>query len=295
VRSRAIVAAFLGAASLGLLATALAAATQLSQAAPYPTALLSAASALEATTAIGGPGYRFDVVQRQVEYPKAGASSLPLVDAASPQTIVGQVDHLYVNSVLARGRVTPTAFWMEMRFGPGETTAPSFDIAPTLFGVIAKSGNLWRNDGQGWYATTMSPGVGMDPATAALLPTLLRNVTKVTDLGQVTLAGQSVHRFAGLVDIANFPGVVASDGAPFTESPIAVDVWLDASNRVVQLEGRTRNLNESVIDLKIDTVISFAYLPVGVAPNPSPLIAIPTAPGAPPAVPSSPGAPVIFP
>ena len=105
-----------------------------------------------------------------------------------------------------------------MRFGPDETTTPNFDVAPTLFGVIAKNGGLWRNDGFGWYATTVSPGVGMDPTTASLLPTLLRNVTKVTDLGQVTLAGQSTHRFSGLVDISAFP-VSSRRTAPRSPSP----------------------------------------------------------------------------
>jgi hypothetical protein len=182
----------------------LVAAAQGAQPAVYPAQLLTAATSLETTTAPGGIGYQFDVIQRQVEYPKAGASLLPLVDPASPGIVVDRVDHLYVNSVLARGRVAPGAFWMEMRFGPDETTTPNYDTAPTLFGVIAKNGGLWRNDGLGWYPTTVSPGVGMDPTTASLMPALLRNVTKVTDLGQVTLAGQPAHRFSGLVDISVF-------------------------------------------------------------------------------------------
>lgn len=242
--------------------------------------LAAAASALEAVTAPGGPGYRFDVVQRQVEYPVAGASTLPVADDASrPQTITRRVDHLYVNSILERGRVTPTAFWMEMRFGPDETTTPSFDVAPTMFGVIAKNGKLWRNDGLGWFPTDASPGVGMDPATAALLPKLLRNIGSLKDLGPDAIGGQPANRYRGQVDVSVFPGVIAADGASFTSSPIGVDAWLDASNRLVALEGRARNLNESAVDLRIVTRITFTYQDAGAAPDPLPLAPAPSASG----------------
>jgi hypothetical protein len=245
----------------------------------YPSQLETAAQALESATASGGPGYRFDVVQRQVEYPKAGGSDLPIVDAASPQIIQKRVDHLYVNSVLARGRVGPGVVWMEMRFGPDETTTPDYVVAPTMFGVIAKDGGLWRNDGLGWYATTVSPGVGMDPTTASLLPTLLRTIATVTDEGADVIAGQAAHRYRGQVDVSVFPGVVASDGAAFTESPIGVDVWLDGSNRLIALEGRARNLNESTLDLKIVTRILITYQAAGSAPDPLPSAPPPSASG----------------
>jgi hypothetical protein len=266
---------------VGTLAASALAATigRTDSAAGYPSQLGTAAKALESAVAPGGPGYRFDVVQRQVEYPKAGASDLPIVDAESPQVIVGRVDHLYVNSVLARGRVGPGVFWMEMRFGPDETTTPDYDVAPTMFGVIAKNGSLWRNDGLGWYATTVSPGVGMDPTSASLLPTLLRNIANVSDQGADVIAGQSAHRYRGHVDVTVFPGVVASDGAAFTETPIGVDVWLDGSNRLIALEGRARNLNESTLDLKVVTRIFFTYEAAGAAPDASPLAPSPSASG----------------
>jgi hypothetical protein len=242
-------------------------------------ALEAAAKALEAATASGGQGYRFDVAQRQVEYPKPGASGLPIVDQANPKAILKRVDHLYVNTVLARGAVAPGSFWMEMRFGPDETTTPNYDVAPTMFGVIARNGGLWRNDGLGWFSTTVSPGVGMDPATAALLPSMLRSVTSLSDLGRGAIDGTPARHYQGVVDVAVFPGVIASDGAPFTESPIGVDLWLDGSDRLIALEGRTRNLNESALDLKIVTRINFSYQPAGLAPDPVPTAPLPSTPG----------------
>jgi hypothetical protein len=240
---------------------------------PYPASLLSAADTLAASTAVGGQGYRFDVLQRQVEYARPGGSLIPMPDPASPNGVARGVDHVYVNSVLARGNVAPNAFWMEMRFGPDETTEANYELAPTMFQVIDRGGALWRNDGAGWYGTAVSPGVGMDPATAALLPQLLRSVANVSEQGQEVVDGQPLRRYVGTVEVANFPGVVAADGAVFTENPIAVRIWLDSNNRLVRLEGSARNLNESTFDLKIVTTIRITYAAAGPPPIPVPTLA----------------------
>ena len=247
----------------------------------YPAQLLAAADSLAATTAVGGQGYRFDVEQRQVQYPRAGGGLIPVADPANPNAAVRMVDHLYVNSVLARGSAAPGAFWMEMRFGPDETTAPDYDTAPTMFQVIARDGALWRNDGAGWFSTAVSPGVGMDPVTASRLPQLLRSITDVTAEGRELLDGQQVRRYTGVVDVASFPGVVASDGAAFTENPITVRVWLDSSNRLVRLEGQARNLNQETFDLKVLTTIRITYAAAGPPPLPEPALDPASAQGAP--------------
>lgn len=266
-------AAILAAATLAAVATVVGAR-------PYPASLLAAADALVAATGPGGQGYRFDVTQRQAVYARPGGSLIPIVDPANPNSVLRRVDHEYVNTVLARGSVATGAFWMEMRFGPDEATEPSFDAAPTMFQVIARGGALWRNDGLGWFETKVSPGVGMDPATAALLPQLLRSVTGAVDQGRETIDGVALRRWAGFVDVASFPGVVASDGAAFTEGPIAVRLWLDSANRLVQLEGRTRNLNEQTFDLKVVTTIKLLYQAAGPPPEPLPLLDTATAQGA---------------
>jgi hypothetical protein len=269
-------------ASVGILAAAaLALVASTMGARAYPAPLLAAADALAAATSPTGQGYRFDVTQRQVVYARPGGSLIPVADPANPQSVLRRVDHEYVNTVLARGSVANAAFWMEMRFGPDETTAPDYDAAPTMFQVIAKNGGLWRNDGQGWFTATVSPGVGMDPATAALLPQLLRSITGVVDQGRETVDGESLRRYAGVVDVTSFPGVVAADGAAFTENPIAVRVWIDASDRLVRLEGKARNLHEQTFDLKVVTTIGLLYQPAGTAPEPLPLLESTAAQGAP--------------
>jgi hypothetical protein len=236
----------------------------------YPPALVAAAKVFEAATASGGTGYRFDVVQRQVEYPRPSGPLPAVVDPSSPTTILRRADHLFVNSIVSRGRVSPSAFWMEMRFGPDEDQVGTFDLAPSMFGVIVKGGQMWRNDGAGWFPTDVSPGAGMDPGTASKLPDLLRNLKNARDLGTGAGADATLRHFSGAVDIANFPGVVASDGAKFTESPVAVHLWVDEQDRLVRLEARARNLNEPTFELRIDTVVSFTYQAAGIAPDPSP-------------------------
>ena len=263
----------------GVLAVVAALAALTTPANARPTQIEAAATALEAAVAPGGAGYRFEVSQRQVVYPVAGASDIPVIDRGSPGVVARRVDHQYVNTVLARGQVAPGQFAMEMRFGPDETTTPDYDVAPTMFRVVTKNGVVWRNDGLGWYQTSVSPGVGMDPTTASLLPSLLRSVTDATDLGGDVIGGVPVHGYRTRVDVAVFPGVVASDGASFTESPIGVDLWFDGLQRLVAIEGRARNTNEAGVDLRIVTRIGILYVAAGPAPEPSPLVPSPSASG----------------
>jgi hypothetical protein len=246
----------------------------------YPATLTSAAQKFETAVASGGTGFRFDVVQRQTEDQKPGGSPIPLVDPANPTQITGGTDHIYVNTVLARGQVAPGAFWMEMRWGPETEAAPvSFESASFMWAVLYRAPNLYRNDGYGWYPIQLqgSPGIGLDPITAAKLPLALRNLSAITDLGMATLGGVAVHHFAASVDVANFPGVVAADGAAFTETPFPLDLWVDSSNRLVQLEARARNLNEPNFLLKVDTLMTFTYTAADPVPAALPTV-IPNAP-----------------
>jgi hypothetical protein len=240
----------------------------------YPSTLSSGARNFETAIGPGGAGLRFQVIQRQTEDARPGGPLVPVLDAADPSVVIGATDHLYVNSVLARGAITPGAFWMEMRFGPTtESAVADFDTSPFLWAVIYQPPNLWRNDGVGWYETDVSPGVGMDPVTAVKLPQALRNLKTITDLGLTTLNGISVRHFSASVDVVNLPGVIASDGASFTETPFPIDLWLDSSNRLVQLQARTRNLNEPDFLLKIDTVVTFTWASPGIVPDPLPTMA----------------------
>ncbi len=268
----AVVAVFALSAAVGFAAAAQGAAPAPLVTGPYPAGLRAAADALEAATGAGGTGYQFEVEQRQAEDALPGGPEIALYDPSDKAKVTGHTAHFYVNSTVVRGRVAPGALWMEMRVGPGEGVAADFDKAPPMWAVIWRDQTAWRNEGQGWFRADTSPGVGMDPVTAARLPGMLRNLSNVTDIGPATLQGGAKARhYAGLADIADFPGVVASDGAPFTESPVRVDVWVDQLGRVVRIEATARNLNEAEYNLHVDTVITFSYTAAGPVPDPAPL------------------------
>ncbi len=253
----------------------------------YPAALVEAAGALEAATAPGGVGYTFEAVQRQVVRRKADGPGVPVTDPADPQLVVGHVEALYVSGTTSRGARTPAAFWMAMRAGPGENAAPDFDRGSLLAAVLERDGRLWRTDGPGWFETDVSPGQGMDPLTAARLPYLLRRLGSPTDIGLETIGGQALHHYAGVAAAADYPGVVASDGLVFTSSPVAVELWLDAANRLVTLRGQALNLNETGFELVVASSVTFGYGAPGAPPDPVPTLAPPpvpaTAPGDSPA------------
>ena len=47
--------------------------------------------------------------------------------------------------------------------------------------ALVVEGVTYRNDGSGWYETSQPPGIGLDPASARLLPGMLRNVEGAAD------------------------------------------------------------------------------------------------------------------
>lgn len=241
-------------------------------AADYPRPLIAAADALVAATAPDASGYTFEVVQRQVMRARPGGPRVPVPDPADQTRTLRLADAWYVGGVTSRGAVTPNGFWMEMRAGPGESQPPAFDTAAPLRAVIERDGHLWRTNGAGWFETDASPGQGMDPLTAARLPLLLRRLGGVHDLGSETIEGVTLHRYAGIVDTLNDPGIAASDGFTFTSPEVPVELWLDAANHLVRLRGTALNLNMVEFDLVIDTMVTFDYAAPGAPPEPVPTL-----------------------
>src|SRR5204863_290981 len=125
------------------------------------------------------------------------------------------------------------------------------------------------NDAAGWYATDNPPGVGLDPRTAALLPALLRKATGVADAGTTPVNGATLPAVTGSAKVADIPGVIASDGAGFTELVAPLEFAFDDQGRLAQVHVLARNTNLDVYDLLIDTTITFAY-PTTAAPLPDP-------------------------
>ncbi len=231
-------------------------------------ALHTAADSFEAALGSGGSGISFDVVQRNTLYAKPDGPKIELRDPADPKTVTGTVDQSQISTIFSRGGVTADAFWMEMR-GTQDVNA-DFDAAQFFARVLARDGEVWRDDGVGWYSTDVSPGVGMDPATVRLLPSLLRNLTNTATTDPLQLDGKALPGISGTSTPDDFPGVIAADGASLTEKSFQVSCWFDDQGRLVRLEAHARNLNQTTYDLVSDTVVTFAYGAPGDPPDPTP-------------------------
>ncbi len=240
-----------------------------------PAAALNASSSLLAgAVSPGGAGFGFFAVQRTTEYQRPGGPAIPVTDPATGRTAIGQTDRLFINAMMSRGFVTPDGFTMEMRAGTeAAASAADFAKAPAVFAVLARDGGTWRDDGAGWYPTTALPGMGIDLATARLLPRALGRIGSLTSAGADTVNGAQAWAYTGTVAVADYPGAVAADGAAFTDPAVAVKVWVDAAGRPVQLWIRARNTNQTVYDLVSETTVTFDYSAAPPLPRPDPTAA----------------------
>lgn len=232
-----------------------------------------AASTLDAALAKGGSGLTFQVVQRNTLHTKPGGPPIELKAEDDHSKVVATMDEAYVNSIVSSGAVTDSAFWMQMRRGPAKDEAPDFSGAELRYSVIERDAVLWRDDGDGWYKTDVSPGMGMDPVSARKLPALLRGLQEATSLDATELDSRSVAGVIGVTTVNDYPGVVASDGKAFTDPTFEVRCWFDDAGRLVRLEATARNLNQTTYDLVSETVVTLGYGPTGDPPDPSPTMA----------------------
>ena len=79
-------------------------------------------------------------------------------------------------------------------------------------------------------------------------------------MGQLAVLSLGPARFAvRRATAADVPGIVAVDGASFTELTGPIEFSLDAQGRLAQLHLIARNTNLDVYDLLVDTTITFGY------------------------------------
>jgi hypothetical protein len=228
----------------------------------------AAADSLETALGAGGSGIGFEVTQTNTLHAKEGGPQIEVTAPDDQTKVVGLVDEYQVSTIFSRGAVTPSVFWMEMR--GSQAAMPDFSTADFFARVVDRSGELWRDDGIGWYRTDESPGVGMDPATARLLPDLLRSLDKAAALEPKLLDGRMASGIRGTSVPSAYPGVIAADGATFTEKAFEVDCWFDDQGRLVRLEARAQNLNQTTYDLIATTVVTFSYGAPGDPPETTP-------------------------
>jgi hypothetical protein len=134
-------------------------------------------------------------------------------------------------------------FWLQMREGPLHAS-PDFEAAPVTSAALTRDGRTWRNDrGRGWHATDQSPGIGLDVATVALLPNLLRESTELALGAQRTLR---VTQPTSCAPPARWPtcrALLATSGADFTELTEPQKFALDGEGRLIEVAAVVRNTN----------------------------------------------------
>lgn len=236
--------------------------------------LAAAAGALDAALAKGGSGITFQAVQRTTEYAKPDGPRIGLTAPEDPRKVIAEVDEYYIGGITSRGALTDTAFWMDMRLGPAKDKAADA-AGPLVFRVLERDGALWRDDGDGWYGIKAdeSPGTGMDPTSARLLPTLLRSMSDVRAIEPTLVDGQYLVGARGIAQVDDYPGVLAADGKAFTEGTFEITYWLDERGRLARLETRVRNLLQPTYDLVSETLVTFGYGATGDPPEPTPTMA----------------------
>jgi hypothetical protein len=246
----------------------------------------AAADAFELATVVGGTGYTFEVVQHGTMVQKEGGPSLEAPDPSDPAETV-ESSTQPVGTYLERGVVTPDGFHAEIRKGPDDPRAPpDWESAKTELAALVRDGRTYRNDGSGWYVTDRPPGLGLDPTTASLLPTLLRGLSQPADAEQPPPdasappePGRAVpdpfadlapaRRLDGGTKVDDIPGIIAVDLADATELRGPAELAFDDAGRLVGLRVLARNTHLETYDLLIETVITFAY-PISTPELPKP-------------------------
>lgn len=167
----------------------------------------------------------------------------------------------------------PDGFWSQMRAGPLEGGEPDWKGSRIMFEALVRDGAEWRDDGDGWYPSDGLPGIGLDPATAALLPALLRGADGAKDVPADDPKVDPADARTLEVDAkpADIPGVIAADGLAFTKLTAPIAYGFDDAGRVVRITVTALNTNMTEHDLVIETTITIAYDTVGQLPAATPL------------------------
>lgn len=246
---------------------------------PALSATSQLAQGATAMTAAIAKGFDFTVVSRSTLYAKTNGPKIQVPDPNDPYTVAGVADSYYLGASAARGTVSGSDYAIQM-YGGATDAASAVDInalEPTLAGLVS-GGKSWRNDGRGWYRTDQVPGIGLDPRTVALLPTLLKHASGATSLGATALNGAQLPTVGAAGAVADAPGLMAPDAASFTAFAQPLSFAFDVQGRLAQLTVTMRNTRVTAFDLLVVTTITFDYGHVSAIPSPAPTL--------PPATPS---------
>ncbi len=235
--------------------------------------LTVAADRIAQRTAAGGAGFTFTVVSRSTLYAKEGGPLIEVPDPIDRYKTLGLASDYYLGASIASGTVTPDGYFLQMYAGPATADAPvDFEKSPATLAALVKQGATWRNDGDGWYRTDQPPGIGLDPATIALLPTFLRDAGSPEAKGARLVDGAAALAVEATGEIAKAPGLMAIDAASFTVLAAPLSFALDDQGRLVEIRAVMRNTRSEVFELLVETIITIRYPETApILPAPAPL------------------------
>jgi hypothetical protein len=236
------------------------------------TRLDTAADQFERATAEDGAGFSFSVESRSTLYARPDGPKIEVPDPVDPFKTLELADEYDLGGSLATGFVEGDGdFFLQMRRGPATAAeAPDFERAEPTLAALVRDGKGYRNDGAGWYEAEQLPGIGLDPATIASLPTLLRDASEPVDAERALVDDQLLPTVKASGTIADAPGLMAVDAAPFTELAEPIAFAFDEQGRLAQLVATMRNTNSDTFELIVVTAISFDYDgPPGELPDPA--------------------------
>jgi hypothetical protein len=231
----------------------------------------AAATKLEQATAKGGSGFSFTVESRSTFQARVGGPKIEVPDPTDRHKTLGLADEYYIGASIATGFVEGDGdFFLQMRRGPtSPDAAPDYERAEPTLAALVRDGAQYRNDGDGWYATDQLPGIGLDPVTIVKLPTLLRDATAPADTERALVGDKLLPALTATGAVADAPGLLAIDAAPYTELVEQLAFAFDEQGRLAQLRATLRNTNSETFDLIVVTTINFSYDgPPGGLPDP---------------------------
>jgi hypothetical protein len=257
----------------------------------------AAADVLARALAPGGGGIEFEIVQSSTIAARPGGPLVEIPDPTDRGASLGFAERYAMGTLLQRGFATPDGFWMEMIHGPqpGAEADYKLEEAQVSRQALVREGTAYRNDGEGWHPADLLPGIGLDPATVALLPTMLSDATEARDVALLppteprppepattdpldiasrpldpAAIGDAIDGLKGpeqppvraleaTTVVADIPGIIAVDLAEATEITTPAKFAFDDAGRLVTITILARNTLLEVHDLLVETVITFRY------------------------------------
>lgn len=257
----------------------------------------SAADVLTRALAPGGGGIEFEIVQVSTIAARPGGPLVEIPDPIDRRKSLGLAERYSLDTMIQRGFATPDGYWMEMLQGPRAESKEGYklDTARIAYRALVREGIAYRDDGDGWYETDLLPGIGLDPATVALLPTMLTGATEARDVAVAPPTERSANEpvtgdplevaippvdpaaIADAIDglkgpelppvraleatttAEDIPGIIAVDLAEATEITTPARLAFDDAGRLVTITILARNTLLEVHDLLVETVITFRY------------------------------------